>query len=398
MPSSKYFIGPILLNLIFRNSVIAKGQSQDLYEEDPGGFLSVVIIGYTSSLFCLVGTLYVLIRIYYRWSNTNKNLSIALRVPFYMGLFNALLLVCQNINLTYVTVKSTTLPEPYCREIAAVQVIFTFYHRLVIVGISIITYLRVCKNKPYNTGRYDWKITIPSAVISVFLSVFGLKNLGPDRYWCSLKTDLTNVFVPLTSTLLTILLLIVCLFCYIKTIYAIRFVKRQQKTVSVRKGVIDKNSSSTSPIVEMERKVTKKVMGYILVFILQWAPALPYNVYKIFGTAEPWAYCLVIASINLGGVGNAIFYVINEGWEMNNYSTGKSLSNFDQDNVADSKDDSNDTISSKDVSDISTRSILLRKNNITAISEHDIENSVLENDSDLIKEDKFLEISSSYDR
>ncbi|CAG8725147.1 23247_t:CDS:2 [Gigaspora rosea] len=338
MPSSKYFIGPILLNLIFRNSVIAKGQSHDLYEEDPGGFFS-----------------------------------------------------------TYVAVKSTTLPEPYCREIAAVQVVLTTYHRTVIFCISIITYLRVCKNKTFNTGRYDWKITIPSAIFSLGLTLFGLKNLGPDRFWCAIKTDITNVFVPVTSTVITILLLIVCSFCYIKTIYAIRFVKKQQRAVRVRKGV-DKNGSPTFPIDEMERKVTNKVMGYILVFILQWTPAIPYNAYKFFGTAEAWAYCLIIASVNLGGVGNAIFYVINEGWEMNNYNTGKSISNFDQENVTDSKDDfNNDTIGSKDVSDISTRSII-RKNNDIVISEHDIENRVLENDDDLIKEDKFLEISSSYDR
>ncbi|RHZ74807.1 hypothetical protein Glove_219g150 [Diversispora epigaea] len=27
-----------------------------------------------------------------------------------------------------------------------------------------------------------------------------------------------------------------------------------------------------------------------------------------------WTFVLIVASINLGGVGNAIFYVINEGW------------------------------------------------------------------------------------
>ncbi|CAG8554809.1 12194_t:CDS:2 [Dentiscutata erythropus] len=251
MLSSKYFI-------IFKISARAQDPSQDIYEEDPAGFLSVVIVGYTSINFSLIGTLFVISRVYYRWRNTNKVLSMALRVPFYMCTFDFALVICQFINFTYLAINRTTLSDPACAQIGFVQATITFYHRLVIACISINTYCRVCREKNFNTGRYDWKIFIPTAIISGVVSFLDMKNYGRDRYWCAVKSDRSkNLFIPLTSTLITLLVLSVCLFCYIETIRAIRFVREQQETV-------------IASIEEMERKVSKKVLGYILVFILQW--------------------------------------------------------------------------------------------------------------------------------
>ncbi|CAG8585150.1 17283_t:CDS:2, partial [Dentiscutata heterogama] len=350
----------ILLNLIFKNSVGAQDPSQDLYEEDPAGFLSVVIVGYTSMIFSLIGTFFVFSRVYYRWRNTNKVLSMALKVPFYMCIFDFALVICQSINFTYLAINRTTLSDPACIQVAFVQAAITFYHRLVIACISINTYFRVCREKNFNIGRYDWKIFIPTGIISGVVSFLGLKNYGRDKYWCAVKSDRSkNFFIPFTSTLITLLVLSMCLFCYIKTIRAIRLVKEQQEAVISSNGVIGNNNSSVSPIEEVERKT----------------PSIPYNMYQFLGNAKPWAYCLVIASVNLGGVGNAIFYVINEGWQIRFHGTGKSGSNFDQGNVIHSKDDSNcDEISSKDVTDHAV-SILLQNNVVTEISGRDTFNS-----------------------
>ncbi|CAG8570711.1 19863_t:CDS:2 [Cetraspora pellucida] len=79
----------------------------------------------------------------------------------------------------------------------------------------------------------------------------------------------------------------------------------------------DTNKSLEHSISDVELRVTVKVLGYVLVFILQWIPTIPYEIYQIYGNAPTWMYCMVAASINMGGIGNAIFYIINEGLSRN---------------------------------------------------------------------------------
>ncbi|CAG8508772.1 4505_t:CDS:2 [Cetraspora pellucida] len=211
----------------------------------------------------------------------------ALRVPFYLSMLA-------------------------CKTHATITVAFTLFHRLAIAGISIITYLRVCKQKACNTGRYDWKLFLPVAIISVFLSIISFNTYGPVVYWCAAIPN--TIAIPIFSIFMTVIVLSICSFCYIRTIQAIRSVKKQQSEIVESSGVIKKRVTLKAPIDSVEMKVSIKVMGYILVFMLQWVPAIPYDIYQFYGRAAPWVYCMVLISVNSGSVGNAIFYVINEGW------------------------------------------------------------------------------------
>ncbi|CAG8709557.1 9367_t:CDS:2, partial [Scutellospora calospora] len=83
---------------------------------------------------------------------------------------------------TYLLLYHTTLPNPACKITSAFSTGFTLFHRQVIAGISIITYLRVCRQKNCDTGRYDWKLFLPVLIISVVISVLALDSYGPVIY------------------------------------------------------------------------------------------------------------------------------------------------------------------------------------------------------------------------
>ncbi|CAG8568203.1 15511_t:CDS:2, partial [Cetraspora pellucida] len=208
--------------------------------------------------------------------------------------------------LTYLAVNRTTIPDPACKSFAAISTALTLFHRLTVASISIITYLRVCKQRICDTGIYDWKIFLPVITISSIVSVLALDSYGPVKYWCAAKTD--TIITPIASICTTFIVLSICLFCYIQTIQAIRSIKKQHLAI-IKRSVYNKPDNSTSVISEVEMKVSIKVSGYILVFILQWIPSVPYDIYSFLGRTHPWVYCMVLVSVCMG-VGIAMEVVI----------------------------------------------------------------------------------------
>ncbi|KAF0399785.1 putative g-protein coupled receptor 21 [Gigaspora margarita] len=284
MLSTKYFNLFLLFILIFKNFVSAQESHVDLYEIDPIGFLSVVIFAHIFIPLGFIGVLFMLIRIYFSGHLRG-----------------------------YLAINHTAMSGTTCKRYATVTVAFTLFHRLIIASISIITYLRVCRNKVCDTSRYDWKLFLPVAVLSIFTTVSAYDTYGPVIYWCATLPN--TIAIPISS---------IC------------------------SGVVGNKSTTHSPIDSVEIKVSKKVMGYILVFILQWVPAIPYDICQFFGHAGTWVYCTVIISINIEPIGNAIFYVMNEGWSR--YSSEINTSAYDSVNDKSSTkvDSKNSTIPNYD--------------------------------------------------
>ncbi|CAG8452753.1 16970_t:CDS:2 [Acaulospora colombiana] len=154
---------------------------------------------------------------------------------------------------------------------------------------------------------------------------------------------------------MSILILGVCSYCYLRTILMIRDVIKQVSAVEStpkdsgfegRHQSTAVNSTMDNKSMSIEAKVTKKVMGYIL-------------------KEGAWVYALVAASINMGPIGNAICYVINEGWglhgnnssinETKNSSTtalSSNAKNISGINYQDIEDDFNNSIPLQDRSTI----------------------------------------------
>ncbi|CAG8816511.1 3427_t:CDS:2 [Gigaspora margarita] len=163
------------------------------------------------------------------------------------------------------------------------------------------TYIR---KKFCDTGKYDWKLFLPSIILALALSLCALKTYSSAKYWCAAVPN--TITIPLFSFIVTLLVLFICLFCYIQTIREIRANKKQQLRH------FGSQDTSRYSLNDIEIKVSIKVLGYILVYIIQWIPTVIYDLYQYFGNVHPWVYCMVAISINMGPIGNMIFFIINE--------------------------------------------------------------------------------------
>ncbi|RHZ74848.1 hypothetical protein Glove_219g149 [Diversispora epigaea] len=279
---------------------------------DAEGFVLIYSVNYIFVLLNSISVAFILVRIYLRWRYNKRKFSMALRVPFYITLLDALLVMLQFINIIYPTIYLEILPQPYCSVVAGLNIAVVSFIRFMVAGIAISTYLRVCRRVYFDYGTYDWKIWLIAGVTSILLAGSGYKNYGPAKYWCA--STISSKYAPIFSSILSISVIGTCFFCYYNTIMEIRYVRKDTPEIS-NNGI---NCSSSINSVEknerIEARVTRKVAGYILVFIIQWIPSIPYEVSTILNYRAIWTFVLIVASINLGGVGNAIFYVINEGW------------------------------------------------------------------------------------
>ncbi|CAG8750574.1 26084_t:CDS:2 [Dentiscutata erythropus] len=243
-----------------------------------------------------------------------------LLIPKYENLKN------ESATLIYVAIHHTTFHIQTCKALTAFIIAFTIFYRLVIAGISLITYFR---QKICDTGKCDWKLFLPSALIASLLAVSASQTYGSGVYWCAAVPN--TIMIPLFSIVVTLLVLAICLFCYAHTIRTIRVIKNQQ-------SIFDESQcTSKYSLNDIEVKVSIKILGYVLVYMIQWIPAISYDIYQYYGNARPWVYCMVMISFNMGPIGNTIFFIINEG----NCSYNKSSSPPTYDNVRSGSANSN---------------------------------------------------------
>ncbi|RHZ54793.1 hypothetical protein Glove_423g65 [Diversispora epigaea] len=261
------------------NNVIIANET-DIY--DTPGFLLVYATSYTFMSFNTIGIIYMLVQIYIRWSYTKGALSMAIKVPLYLGILDAMLLITSSTVFIYPMIHHSQWKEPYCRILAGVSIAVTILKRNMVVIIAIVTYLRVCKEVYWNYGKFDWKLWAIAGFMTVVLSFMGVKGYGANKYWCSTKAS--TMSVSLISLLLSLIVVLVCIFCYSSIILAVRAIRINK--IKAAGNNIDTETSTISNISmpsEIEVRAIKKISSYILVYIIQWFPSIPRNVDQMLG-------------------------------------------------------------------------------------------------------------------
>ncbi|CAG8824892.1 27041_t:CDS:2, partial [Dentiscutata erythropus] len=126
------------------------------------------------------------------------------------------------------------------------------------------------------------------------LTLIGVKDYGPNRFWCYSAPN--DPITPLVSTLLILSILLVTSFCYVMTLLE----------VNIQQKKIQKLGSDSSGINRIDLIVVKKIIGYVLIFIIEWIPSMIYFITQMYDNI--WIYAVSVAAIHFGGVGNAILY------------------------------------------------------------------------------------------
>ncbi|CAG8753286.1 29620_t:CDS:2 [Gigaspora margarita] len=236
------------------------------------GFDIILPSGLISGIPNLICIIYVLVRTLTRWWVTKRSLPMAHRVPFYIAVTELNLLCINSINAGYSAIHGETLQGVGCK-IAGGVTFFCVTVNMALGGLlSLTTYLRICKKCFFNTGIYDYKFLSIILSISLTLTLIGVNDYGPNKFWC--YSAPTDPITPLITAL----------------------------------------GSDSASFSRLDLIVAKKIIGYILIFIIEWTPSMIYFIAQMLQYDNMWIYTVAVVAINFGGVGNAIIYIIYENW------------------------------------------------------------------------------------
>ncbi|CAG8465944.1 35106_t:CDS:2 [Gigaspora margarita] len=232
---------------------------------DLAGFYIIIPASLTASVPNCICLIYLLTRTITRWWTTKRSLPMAHRVPFYIAITGKACAVVGGITFFCVAVN------------------------MALVGLlSLTTYLRICRKYIIDMGIYDYKLHLIILLISLTLTLIGVNDYGPNKFWTLLEVNI------------------------------------QQKKIR-RLGSDPANFNRVDLI------VVKKIVGYILIFLIEWTPSTIYFIAQILEYDNIWIYTIAVVAIQFGGVGNAILYTVHENWT-NKYDSSLNNSNSRKNN------------------------------------------------------------------
>ncbi|CAG8510414.1 25377_t:CDS:2 [Racocetra persica] len=233
---------------------------------DHPGFYIIIPAGLIAGCMNGICSAYLIIRILCRWWVTDRSLSMAHRVPFYMSI---------------AAVNGQTLQGVGCKVAGGITFFFVAFNVTLVGSLSLTTYLRICRKLIINFGRYDYKLFSFIILISLTLTLIGVHDYGPNKFWCySAPTDPITPLVTLISNKKNI---------------------RQLGSDAVKFNRID-------------LIVVRKIIGYILIFLIEWIPTIVYFIAQMVQYDNIWIYTVAVVTINFGGLGNMILYIGHESW------------------------------------------------------------------------------------
>ncbi|GES97461.1 hypothetical protein GLOIN_2v1717715 [Rhizophagus clarus] len=274
-----------------------------------------------------IGCLYVFYRVYKQWILNRKILGMIYKLPFYTACIDLLINISFFINIMHTVTNAQVWYEPICKTMSILNWAFITINLSFYSVIALMTYLRICHEKYCDCGRYEWKVWIIVFATSLILQLMNFPNHGARKYWCAGRTG--QVRSPLILfAVITVSLLIIC-FCYM-SIY-LKIINVQNRPITTLSKDSDNENGIGNEVLEqraeIERRAAKKIMSYVLVFIIQWVPLQISGAARFFLNDDTWVYMIASIGRSFGGIGNAIQYIINEGWvtiESTEYDTTRS--------------------------------------------------------------------------
>ncbi|CAG8442683.1 12305_t:CDS:2 [Acaulospora morrowiae] len=317
------------------------------------GFHVVVAIAYLVIFLNCSGCIYIFYRSWMQWKLSTKSLSMIFRLPFYTAVSDSGIAVIGAIDIYQTSANAIAWSQPTCGVLGALNYLFISLNLTLYSAISITTYLRVCREIYIDLGKYDYKLWL---MVFLFSGIFQL--IVDQKYWCSTRYDSSFVLTFLFILISIILILVIsCCILILRTLLdaarnnvyrprdqqsnnhnsgnsnfygrnlrnffrcncnfnvrGIVNIRRFRKSINTN-NQRRRHSEISRRRSELEKRALNKVLGYLLVFIIQWLPVQIYALTKIFQVHSSWLYIICVVGMHSGGTGNAITYVMNEGWK-----------------------------------------------------------------------------------
>ncbi|CAG8595897.1 1771_t:CDS:2 [Funneliformis caledonium] len=288
-------------------------------------FLTVVYVTIIMTILSLCGCSYVFYRTYRQWIlNKKRSLPMIYLLPFYTAFSDFLINIALFINIIHTAIFAQIWDQPMCRIISTVHWGILTINLTLYSVIASITYTRVCCEIYFEYGPYDYKLWLIVIGISATFQVINIPNHGARKFWCFGRSG--QIVSSSILFVLVTLSLIVILFCYIRILQSLMS-KRDDDESSITNADDELDSAAMRKREEIEKKekrAAKKIISYMLVFLLQWTPVQ---------IDDAWIYILAATGQLLGGIGNAVNYILNEGYiSRNSGSENEIVTNYETSN------------------------------------------------------------------
>jgi hypothetical protein len=220
---------------------------------------------------------------------------------------------------------------------------------MTLVGLlAFLTYLRICRKMYIDLGRFDYKGVLFVLITSSTYSLISIPSYDSGKYWCFTNSNAIRILPILTLTL-NFTVLIITIFSYssiLREINSIRFINEHSKErerernynndeninessnenigensnenensnnnnfISRTRSMLSRNNSNNSNdnnnnynngnenkntkknTKKIEPIVVRKIIGYVLIFIIQWTPPMIYVFGQIINYDPLWVYLI----------------------------------------------------------------------------------------------------------
>lgn len=229
-------------------------------------------------------------------------------------MIDACLYICYLFDGIPIIITGESITGISCKILGGFIFFMVTANMTLVPTIALITYFSVCHNFFIPLGRNDWKLHCFVIACPLITGGIGIQSFGPDIYWC--YTSRNHLTLAWVTTILYFGTLVICGFCYFSVINFVTDTKR--KVARGQRRNISSSSPLSAPTVSeekrrLEKRIIMKICSYVLMFMLNWGPAMPYTVGYLTGYDNYWVYVCTMCGLWFGGTLNGIQYAVNEG-------------------------------------------------------------------------------------
>ncbi|CAG8474062.1 5884_t:CDS:2 [Paraglomus brasilianum] len=218
--------------------------------------------------------------------HTDKPLSHALKVLTYLATADIITSSLFILNIAYTAINGEVLPDKSCLTVGLMTASVYAFIKHAILDVM--------------TGNFGQAPQLCQFVCAQLIGqTLGQLNTGMKCLETTGKHSLAIAGLGITFATF-----LICAVCYLAIM---------AKLKSSGKELV-KTTEHAIKHAAIERSVLRRITGYILIFFVKWLPAYICVIGFFGGHTKPWAFMVVIISINLGGPGYAIQYLLSEGF------------------------------------------------------------------------------------
>jgi hypothetical protein len=260
----------------------------------------------------LISSVWVICAILMR-RTPGEPLQMYVKFPLYIAVTDILLYLSLMGNQMHTVVYKVTWQGLPCKFFSSFVFMAGTFNMILVLSLSLTTYLSFCKGIQVDFGKKDWKLWALVLSCGFFVAGIGFSSAGPSRYWCYSDNANPNKTLPIITACLEVVVFCLTLYFFSRTVHEIR-----QKVVPV----FNRSQTKTSAkLADIRKKAARKMMTYVFNFLIQWFPTLPYCLGTALNYFPDWIYICATIFMNLGGVLNLVSYYRNETHRRSDYST-----------------------------------------------------------------------------